>query len=290
MFSFKLDRLNTDQEIEGGEFGKVFPYQSHPNDLKWVVKRIYAKDTDFLLKSLPEIIFGFSANHPAVLPVSGYHIQKGKFKDFEIYLKLPRMASSLKQTLQERKFSKVPFTKAEILTFFYTLSCGLEYLHNKKIAHGDIKPANILLSYEGKAKLGDIGLGKYIPDDEKSYINLEKDGTIQYLSPERFLRDHQAQRKDLYKADIWSLGLSTAELCLLETRLVTPNITSEKVKEKVEEILKRIKERYGEEFGEILRGLLEYNTKERVDIGTVRRRLEMEYKEILVRGIIYKEN
>lgn len=39
---------------------------------------------------------------------------------------------------------------------------GLAYLHSRRIAHLDIKSANVLLTREGKAKISDVGLARVV--------------------------------------------------------------------------------------------------------------------------------
>ena len=38
-------------------------------------------------------------------------------------------------------------------------------MHDKRIIHRDLKPANILMFGDGKLKLGDLGLGRYMSDE-----------------------------------------------------------------------------------------------------------------------------
>lgn len=77
---------------------------------------------------------------------------------------------------------------------------AIKYLHKKGIAHGDIKPENILLDSEYNAKLTDFGFAKTneIAGDD------EKNGTLFYAAPELFVRG----KYNIFKTDIWSIGIT----------------------------------------------------------------------------------
>lgn len=50
--------------------------------------------------------------------------------------------------------------EAEIWTLLYQMVTGLAALHSRKIVHRDIKCANVFLTNEGHAKLGDLNVSK----------------------------------------------------------------------------------------------------------------------------------
>ena len=153
MFNFKKERL-IQPPIGEGAHGEVFSYQKNPQDSRWVVKRPIGKKIEDLFACLPEIVLGFSCDHPCIVPVKGYSIQPTEDKRYEIYIKIPRMSGgTLADELRRRKLKTLYYSEDEIVKNFYALLCAVDYLHNRKIFHGDIKINNILLDEKGNLNL-----------------------------------------------------------------------------------------------------------------------------------------
>ena len=97
---------------------------------------------------------------------------------------------------------------------------GLQCLHNKKIIHHDIKPANILLHYDNiedlnqlnlmkcKFKISDFGLSKFKNEQYERMIG----GSPLYMEPYLFDKNVPISIIENEKVDIWSLGILTYEL------------------------------------------------------------------------------
>lgn len=106
---------------------------------------------------------------------------------------------------------------AAIAWLMARLAEALDHASLRGVAHGDIKPSNILLTADGNPMLLDfhLAVGWQGPDD--SELQLERGGTFPYMAPER-LRALAQKRgtltpnaTDRLRADIFSLGIVLLE-------------------------------------------------------------------------------
>ncbi|KAK5054425.1 hypothetical protein LTR84_001315 [Exophiala bonariae] len=92
------------------------------------------------------------------------------------------------------------------------ISLGLLTLHECSIAHGDLKPANILLQNHPErqivAKLADFG-GSAVVDLSSSAVASPRTVTPEWLAPEAIWMESMPE-VDWYAADVYSLGLVLA--------------------------------------------------------------------------------
>ena len=81
---------------------------------------------------------------------------------------------------------------------------ALEAAHNRGVIHGDVKPANILITGDGKVKLTDFGMARVAKRDAGDTPLL---GTPAYWCPEQIMGRPQDAR-----SDIFSLGVVLYEM------------------------------------------------------------------------------
>lgn len=82
---------------------------------------------------------------------------------------------------------------------------GLQFLHENKKIHRDLKSGNILLNNEGFAKLADFGVSAQLKNSySKKYSRI---GTPYWMSPEVIQKSEHNQ-----STDIWSLGITCIEM------------------------------------------------------------------------------
>ncbi|VDM71530.1 unnamed protein product [Strongylus vulgaris] len=59
----------------------------------------------------------------------------------------------------------------------------VKIIHDRKIVHSDLKPANFLL-VKGRLKLIDFGIAAGIPSDMTAAVKESQMGTLSYMAPE----------------------------------------------------------------------------------------------------------
>ncbi|HEX2832222.1 MAG TPA: sigma 54-interacting transcriptional regulator [Thermoanaerobaculia bacterium] len=74
------------------------------------------------------------------------------------------------------------------------IAAGLHHIHHLGIVHLDLKPSNILVSDDGKAKIMDFGLAI----ESRQVFDRKIRGTLQYMAPEVLRQDRIDSRADLY--------------------------------------------------------------------------------------------
>ncbi len=85
---------------------------------------------------------------------------------------------------------------------------ALDFLHNNKIAHLDVKTANIFVK-NGLFKLGDFGLATRI---DAAITDGPPEGDARYMPPELLDFLGEGDKIDLRKCDVFSLGISVFEV------------------------------------------------------------------------------
>ena len=102
-------------------------------------------------------------------------------------------------TTLDRLVRDEPLPLATVLDYVAQVARALEYAHAQGIVHRDVKPANIMITSAGQAKLSDFGIAKI----EGTTLTMAGQvlGTPAFMSPEQC----KGEPVD-YRTDIFSLG------------------------------------------------------------------------------------
>jgi hypothetical protein len=117
----------------------------------------------------------------------------------------------------ERRLRRGPIGLAEGLRIGEEMAEALEAAHKRRVIHGDLKPANVILTEDEHIKVMDFGLATRLPvtddvDDERVtriipvHVGFVR-GTPAYMAPER-IRGSAGDRR----SDIFAFGILVYEL------------------------------------------------------------------------------
>ncbi len=104
---------------------------------------------------------------------------------------------------------RLPMTWQAAARLLLPVANALDYAHENKVIHRDVKPANILMTAKGQPMLSDFGIAKILETEAGQTLTGTGVGigTPEYMSPEQGLGKPVDGR-----ADIYSLGIIFYEL------------------------------------------------------------------------------
>ena len=164
------------------------------------------------------------------------------------------------------------YTEGELWRMYGQLLTALSYLQECNIAHRDIQPANIMKDWQGNLLLFDFIHAKEINPQSPSVRTLL--GTKPYMAPA--LRKACIERRsqqvfrlshDVYKSDVYSLGMVLLHLSLLElpVRLTSLQNLQQLIDTTLDELTQRDSEPYSERWVGVLRRMLRVEEDNRPD-------------------------
>ncbi|KAL8162893.1 hypothetical protein V2J09_014382 [Rumex salicifolius] len=198
----------SDENILGkGGFGVVYKGELH-DGTKIAVKRMESSaiGNKGMNEFQAEIAVLTKVRHRHLVALLGYCINNTE--KLLVYEYMPQ--GTLAQHLFEwRELGFSPLTWKQRVTIALDVARGVEYLHSlaqSSFIHRDLKPTNILLGDDMRAKVADFGLVKNAPDGKYSMVT-RLAGTFGYLAPE-----YAATGRVTTKVDVYAFGIILMEI------------------------------------------------------------------------------
>jgi eukaryotic-like serine/threonine-protein kinase len=110
------------------------------------------------------------------------------------------------ETLKQRIARVGALDAQEALAYAIEIARGLTVAHARSMVHRDIKPQNVLIDAEGRAKLTDFGISRQLEQDGMTATGRVL-GTTDYVAPEQAMGHAVDPRSDIY-----SLGVVLYEM------------------------------------------------------------------------------
>ncbi|TNV84563.1 hypothetical protein FGO68_gene913 [Halteria grandinella] len=236
-----------------GAFSEVFRVRRKTDNIEYALKKVKLGKLNEKEKenALNEVRILASIEHPNIV---GY--KEAFFEESTQTLCIVMEfadGGDLQTKINQMKKEGKHIKEQEIWSIFYQMVVGLQTLHNLKIVHRDIKCANVFLTKQGIAKMGDLNVSKIA----KMGVLQTQTGTPYYASPEVW-QDKPYDKR----SDIWSLGCVLYELTAL-----SPPFTAKDMQGLYKAVLKgvypRIPAQFSADLAEMLRCLLQVDPKNR---------------------------
>ena len=161
-----------------------------------------ASDDNFKARFKREAQAAASLNHPNIITV--HEVAEYENRPF-IAMEYVE-GQSLKEVIAGKDLSV-----EEILDIGLQISDGLTKAHQVGIVHRDIKPHNILMDKDGRARICDFGLAKAKRDVMLTQTGTTL-GTVAYMSPEQARGEEADQRSDIFSLGVILYEMFTRQL------------------------------------------------------------------------------
>jgi eukaryotic-like serine/threonine-protein kinase len=165
-----------------------------------VMHAALAEDGEFVDRFNSEARAAAQLSHPGIVAV----FDQGRDGPV-VYLAMEYVpGQTLRQVLNERQL----LPPEEALALLVRVLDALSVAHRSGIVHRDVKPENVLVTPEGRAKVADFGLARAV-DRGSTVTRGILLGTVAYISPEQVLGQPATPRSDVYAAGIVLFELLT---------------------------------------------------------------------------------
>jgi eukaryotic-like serine/threonine-protein kinase len=110
------------------------------------------------------------------------------------------------ETLKDRMKRLGPLPVVEAVAYAIEIGRALDAAHAERLVHRDVKPQNVLIDPDGRAKVTDFGIARSLEDGGLTATGRVL-GTTDYVSPEQALGEDVTEQSDIY-----SLGVVLYEM------------------------------------------------------------------------------
>lgn len=211
----RVSRYEVHHKIGAG--GMSLVYQAWDTELdRWVALKFLPPwmmaDAASRKRLLHEAKVTSALNHPNIVTV--YEVGHENNVDFIVMEFVP--GKTLAEIIPPEG---LPTKRA--LNYARALTDALASAHKKGLLHRDLKPGNVMINDEGRAKLLDFGLAAPLKGPGKN--SMQSRGTAVYMAPEQ-LRGRQVD----VRSEIYSLGLVMYEMFTGKKAVPAGRLTCEK--------------------------------------------------------------
>jgi len=200
-----VGRYRVKKSVGSGGFGTVFLAED-----TWLKTQVALKVPHQQTASLeelltePRVLAGL--DHPGILR---FHTA---VKEGEIFFLVIEYVEG--ESLADRIDRQGPFKLPDFLDCMGQILAAVEHAHERRVVHRDLRPANILISSEGRVKVADFGISKVLRTGRHANTRI---GSPPYMAPEQFA-GRTVLQSDIYALGVIMYEMLTSSLPIAEVR------------------------------------------------------------------------
>src|SRR3954467_5733013 len=200
------ERFRLDEKVGAGGMSSVYR-AFDPTLERWVaiklMHRDISTDPDQLERFRREARAVASLNHPHIVTV----IDAGEDEGAPYIVFEYVDGETLKDRIRRIGRLPVPEAVAYAIEIGRALSCA----HSNRLVHRDVKPQNVLIDGEGRAKVTDFGIARSLEAQGLTATGRVL-GTTDYVSPEQALGHQVSEQSDVYSLGVCLYEMLTGEI------------------------------------------------------------------------------
>ncbi|KAG0677421.1 hypothetical protein C6P40_004636 [Pichia californica] len=193
---YSADQFSLSTELGRGAFGVVYLAQDLITHREVAIKQIDLESTHDLSEIQQEILMLSTCHHQNITQYYGCFM-----KGYKLWIIMEYLGAGSCSDL----LTAGPFSEQIISYIIGSVLNALSYLHDNGKIHRDIKAANILIGLNGEVKLADFGVATQLSNNLSKRLTFV--GTPYWMAPEIIKQEEYS-----FKADIWSLGITSIEM------------------------------------------------------------------------------
>jgi len=146
---------------------------------------------------LKEARLAASLKHPAFVKI--FAIEEEDNSQSIVMELVPGL--TLKQLLQQHP--QQPLPEQQAINIISQVAEAMQEAHASGLIHGDLKPSNLMVQPDGKVRILDFGLASQTDAQATTSMSqLDPQGTIAYMAPERMMGNPASVQSDIYALGI----------------------------------------------------------------------------------------
>lgn len=194
-----MEKYQKIEKIGEGAYGIVYKAKNRSSGELVALKkiRLEAEDEGIPSTAIREISILKELEHPNIVRLHDViHTEK----------KLTLVFEYLDQDLKKFLDTTEQLQPWVIKSSLYQLLRGIEFCHDRRVLHRDLKPQNLLINKAGELKLADFGLARAFGIPVRCYTH--EVVTLWYRAPDVLM----GSRKYSTSVDLWSVGCIFGEM------------------------------------------------------------------------------